>query len=67
MECAMNIGQSTVECKPPTLTRREILINSSRLLLLKWRLVRGRALPALASALLAWLDRWALRIHREAE
>jgi hypothetical protein len=40
-------------------TRRELLVNWLRLTLLRWRVVRGRALPALATSLLAQLDVWA--------
>lgn len=40
------------------MTRRELLVNWARLLLLKWRFVRGTALPACAMALMRTLDRW---------
>ncbi len=45
------------------MSRREVLINWGRLILLKWRVVHGRALPAIASSLLTVLDRWATQIH----
>jgi hypothetical protein len=41
------------------MTRRELFVNSARLCLLNWRLVRGRALPAFVMAVLRTLDRWA--------
>jgi|OpeIllAssembly_1097287.scaffolds.fasta_scaffold1413421_2 hypothetical protein len=41
------------------MTRREVFVNWCRLALLKWRIVRGSALPSLAMALLARLDGWA--------
>jgi hypothetical protein len=41
------------------MTRREILINWGRLMLLRWRVVRGRSLPAFAMVWLRQLDRWA--------
>jgi hypothetical protein len=49
------------------MTRRDLIFGGPRLWLLAWRLSRGSALPGCAATLLAWLDRWALRIHREAE
>ncbi len=39
------------------MTRRELFVNSLRLALLRWRVVRGRALPAIGMSLLRWLDR----------
>ena len=45
------------------MTRRELLINWSRLGLLKWRIVRGKALPAAALALLRALDRAAVKLQ----
>lgn len=39
------------------MTRREALLNSGRLFLLRWRMIRGRALPAFATAALRFLDR----------
>jgi len=47
------------------ITRREVLVNTFRLALLRWRMVRGRALPAFGTALLVWLDRWALALQRK--
>ena len=44
-----------------TLSRRALLVNAARLVLLKWRLVRGVALPAVGMAALRILDRWAER------
>ena len=41
------------------MTRRELLLNWARLWFLRWRLVRERALPAFAMALLRLLDSWA--------
>ncbi len=41
------------------MTRRELLVNWTRLALLRWRVLRGRALPAFATAFLRTLDRWA--------
>ena len=49
------------------MSRRELLVNWCRLALLKWRIVRGSALPALASSLLAWLDRVSVRLHQGGE
>ncbi len=46
------------------MTRREVFINVARVALLQWRILRGRALPALASSLLVWLDRWALALEK---
>ena len=43
------------------MTRREALINAGRILLLRWRVIRGRALPAIAMAVLSALDRLAAR------
>jgi hypothetical protein len=40
------------------MTRREWLINLARLALLRWRLIRGTALPAFGMALLRALDRF---------
>ncbi len=51
----------------PTLSRREWLVNVSRLSLLRWRVIRKRALPAIASTLLVWLDRWALALHKRGQ
>ena len=49
---------------PPALSRRELLVNWGSLSLLKWRLIRGHALPAIAANLLVALDRWALSLQR---
>lgn len=46
------------------MTRRELLVNAGRLALLRWRVVRRRALPAFASFLLVQLDAWAGRLER---
>jgi hypothetical protein len=46
------------------MTRRDLLgclVDIGRIALLKWRVVRGRALPAFAMALLSFLDRQAKR------
>ena len=48
------------------MTRRELLVNWARLALLRWRVVRRRALPAFAMALLRGLDRLALRFAERA-
>lgn len=40
------------------MTRRAWLAHCGRMGLLKWRLVRGRALPAVAMAWLRILDKW---------
>jgi hypothetical protein len=48
------------------MTRREWLINLGRVSLLRWRVLRGRSLPAFASGLLVWLDRLSLRMHERA-
>jgi hypothetical protein len=39
------------------MTRREWILNLARLALLRWRVIRGTALPAFAMALLRFLDR----------
>lgn len=44
------------------MTRRELLVNWGRLALLKWRIVRGVALPGAAMGLLSWLDGIAARL-----
>jgi len=49
------------------MTRREAIINGARIFVLRWRVLRGRALPAVGSALLVWLDRWAVRLHQSDE
>jgi hypothetical protein len=46
------------------MTRRELLLNWSRLWLLRWRVVRGYALPAFATALLRLLDSWAVQSQK---
>jgi hypothetical protein len=49
------------------MTRRELLtrlVDAGRLSLLRLRLQLGRPLPAIAVALLAWLDRQAVRTQR---
>ncbi len=46
------------------MTRRELLLNWARLALLRWRVLRGRALPAIASSLLVALDRVALALQK---
>jgi hypothetical protein len=43
------------------MTRRALLVNVSRIALLEWRILRGRALPAVATWMLSMLDRLALR------
>jgi len=40
---------------------RGALLNWARLVLLRWRVIRGRALPAVAMLVLRQLDRWAER------
>jgi hypothetical protein len=45
-------------------SRRECLCNLGRLTLLRWRLMRGTALPGFAMSTLAALDRWATRLHQ---
>ncbi len=44
------------------MTRREALVNTGRLLLLRWRVIRGRGLPVFAMALLRILGRWAAEL-----
>jgi hypothetical protein len=46
------------------MTRREWLINVARVALLRWRVVRGRTLPALATAVLVKLDAWAKQLEQ---
>ncbi len=46
------------------MTRREVFVNVARVALLQWRILRGRALPAIASSLLLWLDRVALALQK---
>jgi len=50
--------QAGLGMRGPPLTRRELLINWGRLSLLRWRMVRGAALPACAMTALRILDRW---------
>jgi len=45
-----------------TVIRREILINWGRLALLRWRVLRGRALPGVAMMFLKFLDALAERL-----
>ena len=49
------------------MTRREWLVNWARLVILRWRMVRGRALPALGVAALRWLDTVAARDARKGQ
>ena len=44
------------------MTRHEVFVNVGRLLLLRWRVIRGRALPVFALALLRTFDRWAAEL-----
>ena len=46
------------------MTRRQWFVNLARLSLLRWRVLRGRALPVFASALLIRLDAWAKRLEQ---
>jgi hypothetical protein len=45
-------------------TRRALILGGPRLWLLAWRVSRKRALPTVASSLLAWLDGIAARSQR---
>jgi hypothetical protein len=49
------------------MSRRELLVNWCRLVLLKWRLIRGCALPSLATSCLHWLDAYAARLRQGGE
>jgi hypothetical protein len=46
------------------MTRQEFFINWARFALLRWRVVRGRALPALAMAVMRGLDAWARHLEQ---
>ncbi|HXZ43738.1 MAG TPA: hypothetical protein VEH53_02840 [archaeon] len=48
----------------PILHKRRV-IDVARLRLLRWRLIRGRALPAFGTALLTWLDRYAVALQQK--
>jgi len=48
------------------MSRREWLVNVARLALLRWRVVRGAALPAFGLAALRLLDSWALSLSKRA-
>jgi hypothetical protein len=43
------------------MSRRKLLLGGPRLWLLAWRVGRKAPLPAFASSLLLWLDRWSTK------
>jgi len=62
-----NLRPYSCTCLPDSpdktsLTRRQWLVNSARLLLLRWRVIRGRALPVFAMGILRTFDRWAAEL-----